>query len=67
VYWLIFWAAIGFPAHDQKIALRRVQFLVEVHFEGKHNVVGVKGLTIGKAQAVAQVHGEHSAILGEGP
>ena len=56
-----------FSADDKKIALRRMQFLVEINCEGEHHVVGVEGLTIRKAQAMAQVHREHSPILGDSP
>ena len=44
-----------------------MQFLVEIYLERKDNVIGVEGLAVGKTEAVAQVHGEHAAILGESP
>ena len=44
-----------------------MNFLVEVHLEREHYVVGVKRLTVREAQSVPQLHGESLAILRNAP
>src|SRR6202034_1126340 len=45
----------GFSADYQQVALRRVYFFVEIEVEAEDHIIGVERLTVGEAQALAEM------------
>src|SRR6185437_1410492 len=57
----------GFVGDHQEIAVRRVDLLIEIHFEGKNYVIGIEGNAIRKLESAAQLKRKYRAIFGNIP
>ena len=56
----------AFP-HLQQVALGRVDFGVQVHLEAEYHIVGVKGMPVGKPEALPQFQGVMLSVCGNFP
>src|SRR5580704_17651688 len=56
-----------FSANDEQIALRRIDFFVEVNLKTEDDVVRVERLSVGEAQAAAKLQRVLLAVAGNAP